>query len=64
MLSQILTQSLANLSKAAKPKSVRQRIKYYSRYPDKFRMKTRIRPPDLTDPDLKFPIHVPIRVRH
>ena len=50
--------------KAKKPKSAHQRLKYYSRFPDKFRLKTRIRPPDLTDPNITFPIRIPIRYRH
>ena len=59
---------LANIqtfsSYGRKLKSVRQRMKYYSRFPDMFRLKTRIRPPDLTDPELAFPIRIPIRYRH
>lgn len=48
MLSQLIAKPLANFAKPPKVKSARQRIKFYSRYPDKFKMKTLIRPPDLT----------------
>lgn len=64
MLSRILNNTFANFSKQIKDKSVRQRRKYYSKFPDTFKLKTVIRPPDLSDPDLKFPITIPIRYRH
>jgi hypothetical protein len=64
MLSKLLQSSFAGFAKTLKEKSVRQRRKYYARFPNKFKLITRIRPPDLTDPDLKFPIKIPIRYRH
>lgn len=67
MLTRLITTSIANFAKQTqptKPKNLRQRIKYYSKYPDVFRRKTLIRPPDLTDPNIMFPIQIPIRIRH
>jgi hypothetical protein len=64
MLSQLLRTSFAGFAKTLKEKSVRQRRKFYAKFPNKFKLITRIRPPDLTVPDIKFPIHIPIRYRH
>lgn len=64
MLIQIIANSIASYSKQAKPKSLQQRLKYYGKYPERYRLRTRIRPPDLTDPNLEFPIKIPIRYRH
>lgn len=64
MLTHLMATSFANFSRAAKPRTLKQRLKYYAKYPDQFKLKTRIRPPDLTDPNLKFPIKIPIRYRH
>lgn len=50
--------------KKIKDKNVYQRRKYYSKYPQIFKLQTRIRPPDLTQPDIPFPISIPIRYRH
>ena len=57
-------QAFAFGQQARKPKSAHQRIKFYARFPDKFRLKTKMRAPDLTDPSLSFPIRIPIRYRH
>ena len=59
-----LASNFAFAQKARKVKPAHQRIKYYSQFPNKFKLKTRIRAPDLTDPALTFPIRVPIRYRH
>lgn len=64
MLSQLISTPLANFAKQAKVKSLRQRLKFYGRQPDKFKLKTLIRPPDLTEKNIVFPIHIPIRYRH
>lgn len=64
MLTRILNNTFANFSKLMKDKSVRQRRKFYSKFPDKFRLKTVMRPPDLSDPNLTFPLRIPIRYRH
>lgn len=64
MLSRILNRTFTNFSKLIRDKSVKQRRKYYSKFPDKFKLKTYMRPPDLTDPNLTFPIRIPIRYRH
>jgi hypothetical protein len=74
MLTQIITKSITNIFfqplysfgiKQAKPvKSLKQRLKYYARKPDEFKLITRIRPPDLTDANIKFPIRIPVRYRH
>jgi|LakMenEpi03Aug12_release.lakeMendotaPanAssembly.Ray.scaffolds.fasta_scaffold492218_1 hypothetical protein len=49
MLSQLITKSLSTFAQANKPRSVRQRLKFYARFPDKFVLRTRIRPPNLKD---------------
>lgn len=64
MLSQLIIKSMACIARAPKIKTVRQRIKFYSRYPDAFKLKTLIRPPDLRQPNMTFPITIPIRYRH
>lgn len=64
MLSQLISASVANFAKQVKVKSLRQRLKTYGRQPDKFKLKTLIRPPDLTEKNIEFPIRIPIRYRH
>ncbi len=44
--------------------NLHQRIKRYSKFPDKYQLKTIIRPPNLRDESLEFPIRIPIRYRH
>lgn len=67
MLTQLLQTSINNFAKVGKsnkPRTLKQRLKYYGRHPEIFKLKTRIRPPDLTDPNIVFPIRIPIRYRH
>lgn len=64
MLSQLISKTVANFAKPTKVKSLRQRMKFYARFPEKFKLKTLIRPPDLTQDKISFPIRIPIRYRH
>jgi hypothetical protein len=65
MLSQLVLRSLANFGKSVKKvKTVWHRRKHYAKFPDKFKLVTLIRPPDLTQPNIIFPIRIPIRYRH
>lgn len=50
-------------NKPHRPKRAHTRIKKYASNPY-YKLKTLIRPPDLTDPDITFPIKIPIRYRH
>lgn len=47
-----------------KVKSIKSRINHYSKDPDHYKLVTLIRPPDLKDKNLTFPIRIPIRYRH
>lgn len=44
--------------------SLNQRLRKYARQPEKYRRITLIRPPNLRDPNLVFPIKIPMRIRH
>lgn len=64
MLSRIVNRTFANFSKQIRDRSAKIRRNYYSKFPDKFKLKTVMRPPDLSDPTLTFPVRIPIRYRH
>jgi hypothetical protein len=49
MLSQLICKTFANFAQSNKPKSLKQRIKFYSRFPDKYVLRTKIRPPNLKE---------------
>lgn len=44
--------------------NLHQRMKKYGQYPEKYKLKTIIRPPNLRDESLEFPLRIPIRYRH
>lgn len=51
------------IKKLHRPKNAHQRIKHCANNPY-LKLKTIIKPPDLTAPDITFPIKIPIRYRH
>lgn len=55
--------SLFSTYRTSVPKTLHQRLKFYGRNPN-FKLKTVMRPPDLNDPEITFPIRIPIRYRH
>jgi hypothetical protein len=59
-----LTPVLNFASRERKIPNLHQRIKRYSKLPDKYKLKTIIRPPNLRDESLEFPLRIPIRYRH
>ena len=49
--------------KLKKVKTAHHRIKQYSKNPH-YKLRTLIRPPDLKETEITFPIKIPIRYRH
>lgn len=50
-------------SRPRKILNLNQRMKKYGKFPDKYKLKTVIRPPNLRDDSLEFPLRIPIRYR-
>lgn len=57
---------LGQFSFGSRPRKIlnlNQRMKKYGKFPQKYQLKTIIRPPNLRDDSLEFPLRIPIRYR-